>query len=452
MSAPNVHAPPAKNQLRSLRAAIAGNVLEWFDWTLYAVFSTYIAAHFFDNSEPTSALLSTLAVFAAGFLARPLGGLAFGRLADARGRKFVLVATISTMSVASLGIALIPSYDSIGVWASVLLLLARLLQGLAHGGESGVSYTYVSELAPPAKRGLWSSSVFFAVTLGVMLATMLGALFNSVMGQQAVADGGWRYAFVLGAAFGLFVLVLRRAATETEEFQAQDGQDNMSEDTAAGPRWSPGRKFKAGVLVVLLSCGHNCAYYIWAIFASSLAIADRGMDPTDAFTASLLAQAVALGSLVLCGRLADRFGRRPMIIAFGVFAIVLFYPLSAMITDEPWTLFVAQAVGMSVWAMGAAMYPAFISELFPTRIRATSVAFATSVSVALFGGTAPYLLTWSADSGNDWVFWVWTAALAGLAIVGGLLVKETRGTDLGTVQWPYRTWTSKARQREMSTP
>ncbi|NVN52507.1 MFS transporter [Mycolicibacterium hippocampi] len=451
MSVSEVNSPPGKSQLRSLRAACAGNILEWFDWTLYAIFSTYIASHFFDSSEPTSALLSTLAVFAAGFLARPLGGLVFGRLADARGRKFVLVATISTMSIASLAIALIPSYDSIGVWASVLLLLARLLQGLAHGGESGVAYTYVSEIAPPAKRGLWSSSVFFAVTLGVMLATMLGALFNSILGQDAVADGGWRYAFVLGAILGLFVLVLRRSATETEEFEATEGSAT-DEAGNVHAQWSAGRKFKAGILVVLLSCGHNCAYYIWAIFASSLAISDRGMDPTDAFTASLLAQAVALGSLVVCGRLSDRFGRRPMIIAFGVFAIVLFYPMSQIITDEPWTLFVAQAVGMSIWAMGAAMYPAFISELFPTRIRATSVAFATSVSVALFGGTAPYLLTWSASSGNGWFFWVWAAALAGLAIVGGILVKETRGTDLGTVQWPYRERKSAAERVQVKTP
>lgn len=449
MSAQEVSAPPGKNQLKSLRAAIAGNVLEWFDWTLYAIFSTYIAAHFFDNSEPTSALLSTLAVFAAGFLARPLGGLAFGRLADIRGRKFVLVATISTMSMACLMIAFIPSFESIGVWASVLLLVARLLQGFAHGGESGVAYTYVSEIAPAPKRGLWSSSVFFAVTLGVMLATLLGALFNAVLGQQAVADGGWRWAFVVGAAFGLFVLVLRRSATETEEFVSSESTPDQS---GAAVRWTASRKFKAGALVVLLSCGHNCAYYVWAIFASSLAISDRGMDATNAFTASLLAQAVALGALVLCGRLSDQHGRRPMIIAFGLFAMVSFYPLSLLITDQPWTLFVAQAAGMSIWAMGAAMYPAFISELFPTHIRATSVAFATSVSVALFGGTAPYLLTWSADIGSGWIFWAWTALLAGLAVIGGTLVKETRGTDLGSVQWPYRERTPQGQPTKVSTP
>lgn len=425
----------SKDQRRSLRAAAMGNILEWFDWTLYAVFSTYLAAHLFDNSQPASALLATLAVFAVGFLARPVGALFFGRLADRRGRKFVLVATISLMSASSLLIALIPDYSAIGIWASVLLVVARLLQGFAHGGESGVSYTYVSEIAPAARRGLWSSSVFVSVTVGVMLATLLGATFNLTLGQVTVSDWGWRLAFVIGAAFGLFVLFLRRNAVETEEFEAVKEDTVRVSDTRG---WTSGKRFKAGVLVILLACGHNCAYYVWAIYASSFAIANRGMDAQGAFVASLLAQAVAIIALVTWGRLSDRIGRRPLTIGFGIAAIISFYPLSLLITDQPWTLFVAQAVGMSVWAMGAGMYPALISELFPTSIRATSVAIATSISVALFGGTAPYLLTWTGQIGASWLFWIWTSVLASLAIVGGLLMKETRGTNLDAVGWPFR--------------
>jgi len=424
-------------QRRSLRAAAMGNILEWFDWTLYAVFSTYLAAHLFDNSEPASALLATLAVFAVGFLARPIGALLFGRLADKKGRKFVLIATISTISASSLLIAVIPDYATIGIWSSVLLVAARLLQGFAHGGESGVSYTYVSEIAPAARRGLWSSSVFVAVTVGVMMATVLGAGFNLMLGQATVSDWGWRLAFVIGALLGLLVLVLRRGAIETEEFEAvlEEKRDAPVADTRG---WTAGKRFKAGVLVILLACGHNCAYYVWAIFASSLAISDRGMDPTAAFTASILAQAVAIVALIGWGRLSDRIGRRPLIIGFGVAAILTFYPLSALISDEPWTLFVAQAAGMSVWAMGAGMYPAMISELFPTSIRATSVSIATSISVALFGGTAPYLLTWTAQIGQPGLFWVWTSVLAALAVLGGLLMNETRGSDLDAVGWPFR--------------
>ncbi|WP_033239122.1 MFS transporter [Streptomyces albidoflavus] len=424
---------PQGGQFRSLRAAVAGNVLEWFDWTLYAIFSTYIAAHFFDKADGSSALLSTLAVFAVGFLARPLGGLVFGRLADARGRKTVLVVTITIMSVASLMIALVPGYEQIGVWSSVLLLVARLAQGLAHGGESGVSYTYVSEIAPPRHRGLWSSSVFFAVTLGVMLATALGAVSTAAFGEDGMASYGWRAAFVLGAALGLLVLWLRKTAEETSHFT-----EGEAEPDAVRPRLSKGQAFRTGLLVVLLACGHNCAYYVWATFAPSFAISSRGMDAQSAFVASLLAQAVALVMLIGWGALSDRVGRRPMIIAMGVAAIVLYYPLSLLISDAPWTLFVAQTVGMGVWAMGAAMYPAFISELFPTHTRAAGVAFATSVSVALFGGTAPYLMTWFDQSGIGWGFWIWVGVLSSLAILGGTLVRETKGIDLGAVTSPFR--------------
>lgn len=423
-----------RSALVSLRAAAAGNILEWFDWTLYSIFSTYIAANFFSKENPVSALLSTLAVFAVGFLARPLGALFFGRVADKRGRKFVLIATICTIAGASLLIAVIPSYDSIGIWSSLLLLTARLAQGFAHGGESGVSYTYVSEIAPKKNRGLWSSSVFFAVTVGVMLATLLGLFLNSILGKETVAQDGWRIAFVIGAVLGLFVLFLRRDAEETPQFV--EDKTIAESIIAESPKLSRMQTFKLCILAIMLSCAHNCAYYIWATFASSMAINSRGMEPSGAFTASLFAQAVCLAALVLWGFLSDKIGRRPMIIAFGIAAIVCFYPLSRLISDQPWTLFIAQTGGMMIWAMGAAMYPAFIAELFPTHIRATSVAVATSVSVAIFGGTAPLLITWLGQNDMEWAFWVYEGVLALFAIIGGLIVKETKGIDLSAVTMP----------------
>ncbi|RYF60952.1 MAG: MFS transporter [Comamonadaceae bacterium] len=427
---------PRGGSIRSLRAAVAGNIVEWFDWTLYAVFSTYIAAHFFDKSDPSSALLATLAVFAVGFAARPFGGIVFGRIADKYGRKAVLILTISTMALASLVMAVLPGYDQIGVWASVMLLLARLVQGLAHGGESGVSYTYVAEIAPRDRRGLWSSSVFFAVTLGVMGATALGAALTGLLGEEATARYGWRLAFVVGALLGLLVLWLRKSASESHAFVDESKMN-------AQPALSRLSVLKIGGLVVLLSCGHNCAYYVWATFAPSFAISSRGMASSSAFLASLAAQAVALGLILCWGATSDRIGRRPQIIAMGIAAIVLYFPLSRLISDQPWTLFAAQAIGMGVWAMGASMYPAMISELFPTRMRATGVAFATSVSVAAFGGTAPFLLTWSNQHDVVWAFWLWVGFLSFLAIIGGLLVRETKGSDLEVTVSPFRRSRSK---------
>lgn len=431
-AAPAHDASLKADRARSLRAAVAGNVIEWFDWTLYAIMSTYIASHYFDDADPASALLATLAVFAVGFLARPLGGLIFGRVADRFGRKTVLVTTISTMAASSFLIAFAPGYEQIGVFASLLLLAARLIQGLAHGGESGVSYTYVSEIAPPERRGLWSSSVFFAVTIGVMLATALGAVLTAALGDEGMTTMGWRGAFVVGGLLGFVVLFLRRSAEESTTFVETD------DDPAPRTRWFTASFLRTGGLVILLACGHNCAYYVWATFASSFAISARGMDSSAAFIASLAAQAVALVLLPLWGRLSDRVGRRPMIIAMGIAAIVVYYPLSLLISDQPWTLFVAQAVGMGIWAMGAGMYTAMMSELFPSAQRATGVAFATSVSVAVFGGTAPYLMTWFSQSEMEWAFFIWLGILSSFAIIGGFLVRETRGTDLARVTSPFR--------------
>lgn len=432
----NSSAPPEQtpelDRARSLRAAVSGNILEWFDWTLYAIFSTYLASNFFDDSDPTSALLSTLAVFAVGFVARPFGGLVFGRLADRKGRKFTMVLTMCLMAVASLAIALIPSYESIGVWASFALLIARLTQGLAHGGEAGVSYTYVGEISPRDRRGLWGSSVFTAVTFGVMLATLVAALLTGILGKDDMSRYGWRIAFAIGAVLGLYALFLRRAASESPHFEEN------SDSSASAPPIARKDIVKIGVLILMLSAGQNAAYYTWATFASAYAISAKGMDPNGAFIASLLAQLVVLALLPLSGHLSDKYGRRTMAAAFGISGAVLVLPIAAILTAQPWTLFVTQAMGLAVWCCASAMYPALMSELVPTRARAMGVGFATSLSVAIFGGTAPYLNTWLTSRDLGWVFSVYVGALCLLSLVAALIMKETKGIDLSTVGMPFR--------------
>lgn len=213
-----------QGRLKSLRAAGIGNALEWFDWTLYATFSVYLASNLFDKIDARSAMLATLAVFAVGFVARPIGGWLFGRLSDRLGRRAIMVITMLLLAISSLGIAIIPSYESIGLYASVALLFFRLMQGLAHGGETGVSYTYVAEIAPSKHRGLWSSSVYVGVTLGVMAATAMAAVLTWLLGAQAMADYGWRIGFAIGGLLGIYALFLRRSAQESHVFVEQQGQ------------------------------------------------------------------------------------------------------------------------------------------------------------------------------------------------------------------------------------
>jgi MHS family alpha-ketoglutarate permease-like MFS transporter len=419
-----------RSRLKSLRAAVVGNVLEWFDWTLYATFAVYLAANFFEATDPTSALLSTLAVFAAGFIARPLGGILFGRLGDRLGRKRVLIMTMITMATASLIIALIPSYETIGVGASVLLLFARLLQGLAHGGESGVSYTYVAELAPPKRRGLWTSSVFISVTIGVMGATLVGILLTSIFGDEEMMSYGWRVGFAIGALLGLYALYLRRAAEESPVFEeVEEGATK-----AVAPKLTARQMWSIVAKVVLFSAASNAAYYTWVTFAPSFAISGHGMDPNSAFVASLLAQVVVLILLPTFGHLSDKYGRKPMVVVYGVLVMVVVFPINMILSDQPWTLFISQGIGLAVWAMIASIYPAIIAEQIPTKHRAFGVGFLSSLSVAIFGGTAPYLNTWLGSMGMGWAFSLWVAFLGLLAVVAGFIIKETARVPLGEIE------------------
>ncbi|ARP79284.1 MFS transporter [Bordetella genomosp. 6] len=422
-----------RRRLTSLRAAAVGNALEWFDWTLYGTFSAYLAMNLFDPADPTSALLATLGVFAGGFLARPVGGWLFGRIGDRYGRKFTLVLTMCLLALTSLAIALLPTYEQAGVYASILLFVCRLTQGLAHGGESGVAYTYVAEIAPPARRGLWSSSVFISVTLGVMAATALAALLTSMLGKEAMEAWGWRVGFGVGALLGVYALYMRRSASESEVFEEHARQAG---GRPAGPAMTRGQALRIARNIVMIAAASNATYYTWVTFAPATAIATRGMDPSGAYTASLIAQLVCLLWLPVCGWLADRYGRKPIVMAFGLGVALAVFPVAHIVTSQPWTLFVAQLIGLLVWALLAAIFPAFIAEQVPTQARAMGVGFISSLSVAIFGGTAPYINAWLGAHDLGWVYTAYVAALGVMAFIGAFLIRETAGMDLNDIPLP----------------
>jgi len=221
---------------RSMIATGLGNILEWFDWTIYAIFASYIAKAMFDPSDPSSALLLTLAIFAVGFISRPLGGIVFGTLADSYGRKSVLLISMVLMGIGSLIITLAPSYESIGGVASLIILAARLLQGFAHGGEATASYTYLAEIAPKERRGLWSSSMYFSAGLGSLLASLVGAFLTNAISAEDMNAWGWRIPFALGAFLTIVVLFLRRNMMESEVLEDFATKANSSRLAAETPR------------------------------------------------------------------------------------------------------------------------------------------------------------------------------------------------------------------------
>lgn len=414
---------PHRGRLRSLRAVGLGNALEWFDWTLYATFSVYLARNLFDKTDARSAMLSTLAVFAVGFFARPVGGLIFGRLADRLGRQKIMLITMSLLALSSVGIAVIPSYGDIGLLASIALMFFRLLQGIAHGGETGVSYTYVAEIAPKEHRGLWSSSIYLGVIVGVIAATIVAAALTSMLGPDAMNDYGWRIGFGIGGVLGIYVLFMRRNVEESHVFTAQEEKPQPSR------KLSRGELFRIARNLVMLNCSANLTYYTWVTFAPATAIT-RGMDPGSAYRASLFAMILCVIWLPICGMISDRIGRKPVIVAWGILVVLLTYPISVMVTTEPHTLFWAQVIGLGAWSLIASIFPAVLSEQVPTQARAQGVGFVSSVSVALFGGTAPYLNTYLTGIGLEYVYSYYVMSLGLVAVAAGFLIRETAGVDL----------------------
>lgn len=411
---------------RSLVAAGVGNALEWFDWNLYGIFSVYLAANAFDSDDPTSGLLATLAVFAVGFVARPIGGLLFGRMSDRLGRKTILVVTMCLLAGSSVAMAVMPTYGHVGVVASAYLLVSRLIQGLAHGGEAGVAYTYAAELAPPKRRGLWSCVPFVSSTIGLMTATATAAILSACLSDTDMTSFGWRIGFAFGGVLGLFALWLRRSAVETEVFV--EAVEESSDDTARVLK--PRQLLAATARIIMISVGVNISFYAWISFAPTNAIAQHGMNETAAFTVSLVSQGLIVVLLPFMGHLSDKIGRKPMVFAQGVLMIALAFPIANMVTAAPWTLFVASLLGQIVWACVGAMYSAVVAEQAPTAVRATVVGFVVSLSVAVFGGTAPYLNTWLASIDLGWVFNAWIMALGVLVIIGSIVIRETKGIDL----------------------
>jgi MHS family alpha-ketoglutarate permease-like MFS transporter len=380
----------------------------------------------FNSDDPVSALLSTLAVFAVGFLMRPLGGIVFGRIADAKGRKFVLITTMLMMAGGSLLIGLMPTYGQIGIAASLLLLLARVAQGFAHGGESATANTYIAEIAPREKRGQWGSIVFVAIFGGSVLAYTVGGGVTNVLTDSAVAEWGWRIPFLFGALLALAALYMRRGMDESEVF------DGQQEEQAANnvPPLDRKKITRAILMMIGMTAGITAAHYTWTSYASTYAITTQGMDAEGAYWVTVFAQLIALASLPFWGKLSDKIGRRPVLIGFAVAMIVTQIPLMGMINAQPWTLFVASTLALLIIAAAGALLSCVLSEAFPTKVRTQGIGFAYSFSVAVFGGTAPYLNALF----NSWELgWLSNIYIMTLCALTGLVVyklRETKAIDL----------------------
>ncbi|MFJ2469847.1 MFS transporter [Glutamicibacter sp. NPDC087583] len=422
--------PPSQSPRRSALTTGVGLCVEYYDWAVYAIFAPFFATQIFNPNDPTSAILATLAIFAVGFVARPFGGLIFGWVSDRIGRKPSMTIAVGLAALGSLAISLTPTYAAVGVLAPILLLVARLLQGLAHGGELPSAQTYLAEVAPRERRGLWSSIIYIAATVGVIFGTLLGSLLTGLLTVDQMATFGWRIPFFIGAVFGLYGLFMRARMSETEAFE---GIRNKHVDAVAKPSlWtSIVEHRKQAFQVVGMTVGATIIFYVWSVNAPAHAITSLNIASGPALLAATLANIVFIAALPLWGRLSDRIGRKPVMLIGLLGAAALHFPMTWFIRDAAWQLGVSMSVMLIFVAAITSITPAVYAEMFPPHIRTVGVAVPYALCVAVFGGTAPYLQTLFSEAvGQPWMFNLYAVALlfTSAAVVRSL--PETKGKDM----------------------
>ncbi|TCR20443.1 MFS transporter [Streptomyces sp. BK205] len=398
-------APPAKRPVRQLFAASVGNAVEWYDWYAYTFLATYIATAVFPKGADNSLvpLLSTFAVFAVGFFMRPVGGLLMGAIADRHGRRAALTVTILLMGGSSLLVGLTPTYAAVGVLSPVVLVLARLLQGLSVGGEFAASTTFLVESAGPGRRGLFSSFQYVSTTAGQLLASGIATVLVDTLSEGRMDDWGWRVPFVLGAALSLVGFWIRQGAQETRsEEQRSAPRPALLEALRRHPRES--------LLICGITMGGTIAYYTWTSYLPTYAELNAGVAKSDALLAGTISLAFFGLLQPLGGLLSDRFGRRPLLLFFGVGFALLSVPLLHALRDSFAVLLLVQCAGMVLLTGFTSISAAVNAEVFPPRVRAAGIGFPYSLTVALFGGTAPYVGTLFKEFGHTGLF-PWYVAL-----------------------------------------
>jgi MHS family alpha-ketoglutarate permease-like MFS transporter len=407
-----------------LRGSI-GNLIEWYDWYAYAAFTTYFSKAFFPQGDQTAQFLNTAAIFAVGFLMRPVGGWMLGRFADRFGRRTALVLSVTMMAFGSLMITFTPGYASIGVAAPVLLVLARLLQGLSVGGEYSTSATYLSEVASPGRRGYYSSFQYVTLTAGQLLALTLQLVLQSVLTQQQMYSWGWRIAFAVGAVAAVAVMYLRRGMDESQSYQQESGAGGHE---GRGTIRALLRYPREVALVVGLTLGGTVAFYTYTTYMQKFMENTSGIPKTTVTWINFFALLIFVVLQPLAGKLSDRIGRRPLLLFFGIAGTVLTVPLLSTLakTSQPVLAFLLM-LGALVVVTGYTSINAIVkAELFPTRIRALGVGLPYALTVAVFGGSAEYIGLWLKNAGHGPVFYYY---VAGCILVSLLVYGTMRETS-----------------------
>ncbi|HDR5352321.1 TPA: MFS transporter [Bacillus thuringiensis] len=404
-----------------------GNLIEWYDWYVYSAFAVYFSAEFFPKGDPTSQLLNTAAIFAVGFLMRPIGSLLMGRYADRHGRRAALTLSITVMAGGSFIIACTPSYESIGIMAPIILVLARLLQGLSLGGEYGTSATYLSEMASSGRRGFYSSFQYVTLVAGQMVALGVQIVLQQLLSEPDMKAWGWRIPFIIGAMGAVAVLWLRRTMDESEQFSNIKSQKRESAGTIRALMKHP----KAVLTVVGLTLGGTVAFYTYTTYLQKFMVNTVGLPKEVVSWINFVALLIFVVLQPIAGLLSDKIGRRPLLMAFGILGTLLTAPIFFFMekTTEPIVAFLLMMVGLIIVTGYTSINAIVKAELFPTEIRALGVGLPYALTVAIFGGTAEFIALWLKSIGMESLFYFYVAGCIAISFITYWRMDESSKTS-----------------------
>ena len=415
-SPPHYSAEEKRHRVFAIMAASSGNLVEWFDFYVYAFSALYFAPAFFPKSDPTAQLLNTAGVFAAGFLMRPIGGWLFGRIADRLGRKTSMLISVTMMCGGSLVIACLPTYAAIGAWAPFLLLMCRLFQGLSVGGEYGTTATYMSEVALRGQRGFFSSFQYVTLIGGQLLAVLVIVVLEQLLSEAELKAWGWRIPFVIGAVAAVVALLLRRTLHETQSDEARKNKE-------AGSIGGLFRHHTPAFLTVLgYTAGGSLIFYTFTTYMQKYLVNTVHLPIKTASYVMTGALFAYMCMQPLFGALSDRIGRRSNMLLFGALGMLMTVPVLSSLQNvaSPLMAGVLITVALAVVSFYTSISGIVKAEMFPPEVRALGVGLAYAVANAIFGGSAEYVALGLKSLGHESAFFWYVSAMMVIAFLVSL--------------------------------
>jgi MHS family alpha-ketoglutarate permease-like MFS transporter len=411
-------------RLKAVTGGSVGNLIEWYDWYVYSAFSLYFASVFFPAGDQTTEFLYAAVVFSVGFIVRPVGSWLMGVYADRHGRRPALVLAMAVMGGSSLVIAFTPSYESIGLAAPILLMVARIAQGLSVGGEYAAVATYLSEIAGKERRGFYGSFQYVTLIAGQLLALLVLVGLQQNLSPEQLSDWGWRVPFVIGAVGALAAFWIRSSLEETESFKNMKKKRESAADT-----WRLMRSHPKELMFVLgMTMGGALGFYVFSNYMQKFLVNTSGFTRDDASLIMAMAMIVFMLAQPLMGWISDKIGRKPMFVFYGIGATLMTFPVMNYLqtADSAMGAFLVICGALLVQSTYTSISGQYKAELFPTEIRALGVGLPYALGVAFIGGTAEAVALKLKQIGYETSFYWYVTFFMVIVLITATLMPDTK--------------------------